>query len=132
MQFIVLALIIFAQLFQAVSSNAKDEVKKTGTFTNLYYHAEAGDLLGYEIRIVYTRDGYEGTFQSAEGGPDNLVLLRNISIDDNIIRFSIPSVSSFQGVFVGKLSTTGLTGTITLRNGNRVDLKLKRGKSYWD
>jgi len=132
MRFFIASIIILSQVFQIACSYARDEIRKTGTFTNLSYHVEAGDLLGYEIRIVYTRSGYEGTFQSAEGGPDSLVLLRNISIENGLVKFSIPHGSYFEGDFIGKLSKTGLTGTLTLRNGNKVHLALKRGKSYWD
>ena len=111
---------------------AAEGTKKTGTFSNLSYHKEAGDLVGYEIRIVYTRNGYEGSFQSSEGEPDALIIIRKISIADDTIKFFIPGPSRFEGVFVGRITEFGLVGVLTLNSGNKIDLKLKRGKSYWD
>jgi hypothetical protein len=105
--------------------------KATGTFTNLQYFEELGDLYGFEIRIVYTRYGYEGTFQAAEGGPDSLILIKPI-IENDTVKFSIPSPSLDEGRFIGKISKEKLVGVLTLKNGNRIELELKRGRSYWD
>ena len=69
---------ILVILFVVNVSHAASDIKKTGTFSSLSYHREAGDLLGYEVRIVFTINGYEGTIQIAEGGPERLILLRNI------------------------------------------------------
>jgi len=123
---------ILVILFVVNVSHAASDIKKTGTFSSLSYHREAGDLLGYEVRIVFTKNGYEGTIQIAEGGPERLILLRNITVKDNAVSFVIPEGSLEGGEFVGVLSATGLTGTITLKNGNKISLDLKRGKSYWD
>lgn len=123
---------ILVILFVVNVSYAASDIKKTGTFSSLSYHREAGDLLGYEVRIVFTKNGYEGTIQISEGGPDRLILLRNITVKDNAVSFVIPEGSLEGGEFVGVLSATGLTGTITLKNGNKISLDLKRGKSYWD
>ena len=113
-------------------SYTETNIKQTGTFSNLQYHKEAGDLLGFEIRVVLTRNGYEGTFQAAEGGPGSLVLLREITIKDNTIKFVIPKSSTFAGEFMGKLEEVSLKGTLTLRNGNKITLTLERRRSYWD
>ena len=126
------AIITTVLLFVTSFSYAANNIKQTGTFSNLYYHKEAGDLLGFEIRVVFTRNGYEGTFQAAEGGPEGLVLLKNIIIKNNVIKFRIPEDSPFTGEFVGEITKTSLNGTLTLRNGNKIPLILKRGKSYWD
>ncbi|MGC2423632.1 MAG: hypothetical protein WA666_04685 [Nitrospirota bacterium] len=112
--------------------NAEQKVKITGTFSDLYYNEEGGDLLGNEIRIVVGRDGYEGTFQASEGAPDRLILIKPIQVTGNEIKFSIPENSLYAGDFVGKISETELTGTLTLKNGNKIKMILKRGKSYWD
>jgi hypothetical protein len=41
----------------------------------MYYNADAGDVIGDEIRIVYTRNGYQGVVQFAEGEPEELVIV---------------------------------------------------------
>ena len=124
--FFVMYLLLFGNVY------AKELFKKTGTFSSLYYHKEAGDLLGDEIRIVVGKEKYEGTFQSVQGEPDHLVLLENISFNGNKIEFTIPEKSIFTGKFVGRLSAYGLEGTLILTNGVEVNLRLKRRKSYWD
>jgi hypothetical protein len=111
---------------------ATDNLKKTGTFTNMVYNKEAGDLLGFEVRIVFTRNGYEGTFQAAEGVPDNIILLKKIVILNDTVKFSILPPSLYEGIFIGRLTKFKLIGLLTLKNGNKIDLKLKRGRSYWD
>ena len=111
---------------------AASDFQKTGTFSSLFYHKEAGDLLGYEIRIVFTRNGYQGTFQAAEGGPDDLILIREITIEDNKIKFLIPGPSIYEGEFSGHITNSGIKGTLILRNGNKIFLDLKRQQSYWE
>ena len=126
------AIIILLLLTQFSFLQAGTDYRKTGTFSNLFYHKESGDLLGYEIRIVYTKSGYQGTFQASEGEPDNLILVRTITVDDNKVRFLIPGPSLSEGEFVGQITSIGLTGTLTLRNGNQIPIDLKRQRSYWD
>lgn len=127
-----LIVIVISLLFVTCPSHAENKIRITGTFSDLYYHEEAGDLLGFEIRIVLTRNGYEGTFQAAQGGPESLILLKNISVKGNTLEFKIPADFSWAGEFIGKISKNRLTGTLTLNNGNKIALVLKRGKSYWD
>ncbi len=112
--------------------HAENNVKKTGTFSNLTYHKESGDLLGVEIRIVYAKQGYQGTFQASEGEPDNLELINSIIFDGNSIRFAISSSSLYGGKFVGSITDANLSGTLTLNNGHKVLINLKRRGSYWD
>jgi hypothetical protein len=126
------AIITLLLLTQLSFVQAGAAYKNTGTFSSLYYHKESGDLLGYEIRIVYTRHEYQGTFQAAEGEPDDLILIRSIMINDNKVRFLIPGPSLYEGEFVGQITDKGLTGTLTLRNGVKNDIGLKRQRSYWD
>jgi hypothetical protein len=41
----------------------------TGTYSNLYFNREAGDLLGVELRIAATRNGYQGVLQLLKACP---------------------------------------------------------------
>ena len=126
------SIVIILILLQVVFSYADDKVKVTGTYSSLFYHKEAGDLLGNEIRIVLGKKGYEGTFQTAQGEPDTLVFLKNISIKGNLIKFTISEGSLHAGEFSGEITKTELKGVLTLQNGNKIPLVLKKGKSYWD
>lgn len=125
-------LVLIMILCCATLSHAEDEIKITGTYSNLVYNQEAGDLLGDEVRIVIGRTEYEGTFQTSLGEPDTLVLLKNIEVKGNTIKFSIPPGSIRSGEFAGELTKTGLAGILTLKNGNKLHVELKRGTSYWD
>jgi hypothetical protein len=125
-------IIVVILLMQFSLVYAATDFQKTGTFSSLFYHKEAGDLLGFEIRIVFTRNGYQGTFQAAEGGPDELILIKGITIEDNKIKFLIPGPSIYEGEFSGHITNKGIKGTLILRNGNKIILDLKRQQSYWD
>lgn len=119
-------------LCRATLSNSEDRIKITGTYSSLIYNQEAGDLFGDEVRIVFGRTGYEGTFQTSQGEPDKLVLLKDIVVKGNMIKFSIPSESIHSGEFIGAITKNGLVGILTLKNENKLHLELKRGLSYWD
>ncbi len=127
----VLILSVFAVFIAAVSNAAESQPKPpklTGTFSSLYYNEEGGDVLGAELRISYTRNGYQGTFQYAEGSPEALVLV-DVHYDKDVISFDIPKPNLWAGKFTGKISDAGITGKIdTLHE----EIRLKRGKSYWD
>jgi len=110
----------------------KENIKITGTYSDLYYNEEGGDLLGCEIRIVAAKDGYEGTFQMSEGGPDSLLLIKPITVEGDKIKFKIPDESLYAGEFAGNITKNKLEGILTLKSGNPIKLNLKRGKSYWD
>jgi hypothetical protein len=51
----------------AASVPAQSEVRPTGAFSILHFHAEGGDLLGAEVKILLTRNGYQAALQIAEG-----------------------------------------------------------------
>src|SRR2546425_3338582 len=68
---------------------AEKKLKYTGTFSNLEYNQEGGDLLGMEIKIVPTKKGYQGALQIAEGGPSELMVVDVFFEKDNV-KFEIP------------------------------------------
>ncbi|MBI5190551.1 MAG: hypothetical protein HZA22_07735 [Nitrospirae bacterium] len=119
-------------LVLSLSCAYASDIKRTGTFSDLEYNEEGGDLLGSEIRIVVGKDGYEGTFQISEGEPDSLVLLSPVVIDDgNNVSFKIKS-GYYAGKFTGRIAKDILTGTLTLVDGTKIKFHLKRGRSYWE
>jgi hypothetical protein len=86
------------------------KLKITGTYSDLKYNEEGGDLLGCEIRIVVAKEGYEGTFQMSEGGPDSLLLINPITVEGDKIKFKVPEESLYAGEFAGKINKAGLKG----------------------
>jgi hypothetical protein len=106
--------------------------KPTGTFTSLYWHDEAGDLLGQEVHIVRTRAGLQGTFQIAEGEPSELVLIPSIAVTGDSVSFTIPRPSPYAGTFTGRLTRSGLKGTLKYAVRGGLELDLARKASYWE
>ncbi len=104
----------------------------TGTYTSMYYNKERGDVLGEELKIVATRGGqYQGALQFAEGEPERLLLV-NIEVTGDTIRFAVPEGESHAGRFNGTISSGAIQGEFRYANGAVEKVVLKRGKSYWD
>jgi hypothetical protein len=106
-------------------------LRVTGTYTNMYYNEEGGDLLGDEIRIVGTSTGYQATLQFAQGVPDALILV-DVKVAGDKISFSIPDSSNYPGEFNGTLGNGALRGEFRFKGGGTEKVELRRGKSYWD
>ncbi|MDR1074622.1 MAG: hypothetical protein LBL45_13310 [Treponema sp.] len=109
-----------------ISSEKNKYVKITGCYSNLHYHDESGDLLGWEFIIVYAGDGYHVLFQESEGVPTVLLLLP-VTVNGNTIRFTIPrnyGNTQFEGV----VTADRLTGTFS---NYPLEIVLERKKSYW-
>lgn len=105
-------------------------VKLTGTFSDLRYSREAGDLLGHELQIVVTNAGYEGAYQVSEGEPSKLMLVE-IKFQGDRISFTVPT-GIYAGSFAGVIDAKGITGTFTYKSGATEKINLPRRKSYWD
>jgi len=98
----------------------------TGIFSDMYYSAEGGDVVGTEVFIMYTNQGYYATFQMAEGVPSVPALVQ-VSVDGVNVSFSVPEAQG-GGMFRGHVTARALVGTL---EEGRDPLNLKRGKSYW-
>src|SRR5580698_1737 len=69
---------------------AQSAARITGTYTNMYYNKEGGDVLGEELKIVVKQGGgYQGALQFAEGEPQNLIVVE-IKVVGSKINFSVP------------------------------------------
>ena len=123
-------LILFVLVAVCNAAYATQPVKLTGTFTDMRYSKESGDLIGHELHIVFTSAGYEGTYQIAEGEPSKLMLV-DIKFQGNRISFSV-SAGIYSGSFVGVIDSKGISGTFTYKSGATEKIDLLRGKSYWD
>ncbi len=107
---------------------AQRPASPTGTFSSMYYHPEGTDLLGTEIRIVYTRKGFQGTIQSAEGEPDELILIKPKIDDNNNFTFELSDPLTGEHYTIsGRITEAGLE-----TKGWSGENILKRAPSYWD
>jgi hypothetical protein len=128
--------VFFARNVQGKEGQTQKEIKKTGTFSSLYYDWEdTGDLNGVEIRIVKCGRpgdiGYQGTIQFAEGVPFRLNLIKDIRFGpDNQISFSFNIEDGSSITFKGQISEKAIKGTFS--NGFWKPINLKRTKSYWE
>jgi hypothetical protein len=112
-------------------ASAQRPPRITGTYSNMYYNREGGDVLGDEIKIVFTSAGYQGVLQFAEGAPGQLIVV-DIKADGNKISFTIPSSSTYAGEFHGSVVNRRLEGEFQFESGGSEKVRLLRGKSYWD
>lgn len=107
------------------------EPRIAGTYSNLHYIEEAGDLLGEEIKIVPGSPDYQGAFQVAQGAPEKLIVV-DAKVEGPKIRFTIPDSSSYAGEFIGKVENAVLKGQFKFKSGVSEKVELPRGKGYWD
>jgi hypothetical protein len=103
----------------------------TGTYSNMSYIQEAGDVIGYEIKIVFTGGRFQGALQIAEGVPGDLILV-DIEAKGSSITFAIPDGVPYAGRFSGSVENGMLKGEFTFKSGGKETVALRRGKSYWD
>ena len=124
------ALVVFAVGSATSPKPQTREAKRTGTFSNLRYIPEAGDLLGEEVRIVYTRSGWQGTVQLAEGVPYELIVVA-CEFKGDSLTFAIDHGED-QGVFRGVVGSRDLRGIMSFGPGAQEHWVLPRKKSYWE
>lgn len=102
-------------------------VKITGCYSNMYFNEEGGDLLGFELFVVPTRDGYHVLYQHSEGEPD-APLLVPATVEGDTIRFTVSHDGPFPGQFRGTVTEHELTGRFERINE---EIVLERKASYW-
>jgi hypothetical protein len=122
----IVCIVVFAQ-----TTHSKTFLKITGTYTNMKYNEEGGDVLGEELKIVATGGGYQGALQFAEGVPEDLIVV-NIKLTGNEINFTIPDASTRAGQFSGTIANGTLRGRFHFKAGGAESVVLKKAKSYWD
>ena len=127
----VILIIIFASIVCGlVWSKESERIKYTGTFTNLRYIPDTGDISGQELHIMYTTNGYQGVFQIAEGAPEPLMLV-TIRYQRNQLYFEFGKDKN-HGQFDGKILRTGIKGTLKYDQGGNEEIYMKRAAGYWD
>lgn len=111
---------------------ASRDVKVTGTYSNLEYNEEGGDLLGIEIKIVPVAGGrLQAAVLVSEGEPAPLVLV-DVRVSGRSISFKIPANIDDAWTFQGTISAKALKGTITYSSGTKEEVTLPRRCGYWD
>ena len=115
----------------AIAIHAQKPLRITGTYSNMYFNEEGGDVSGEELKIVLACKGYQGALQFAQGVPSDLVVV-DVKVDGTKVTFSIPERSEYPGRFRGIVENGVLKGKFSFANGASEEVKLKRGKSYWD
>lgn len=124
-----LALAALAALWPGPAS-ARRPANPTGTFSSMYYHPEAGDLLGMEIRMVYSRNGFQGTIQDAQGEPDDLIFFTATMDEDNNVTLTFTEPKTGKPITIsGRITEAGFEKETEWWTGGHL---LKRAPSYWD
>jgi len=104
---------------------AKTPGKITGTYSTLKSVGGDDDMIGIEVIIVRSREGFRAFVQTADGVPGAPVLVP-VSLDGPTLSFTIPSTTGEPLEFKGKATRQGLSGTLDDR-----PLTLPRRRSYW-
>jgi hypothetical protein len=108
------------------------KVKIAGTYTNVYYNEEAGDLLGMEIKIIPpSEEEHQAVVFVCEGsiGP---MRLADVRVRGTNVSFEVRESDEASWSFVGTVSAKSLKGTITHSSGGRQTVTLQRRCGYWD
>jgi len=131
--FVALLIIFGSQRIASQNKTGKAPAapRLTGTYSDMYYNAQGGDVLGTEIRIVNTRKGFQGVIQFSEGAPEELVVV-DIQIKNDAVSFAVPGPSPYAGEFTGSIRAGVLKGEFRYKSGGSNKVELKKGKSYWD
>jgi hypothetical protein len=126
---IFLVLLIMLQFILSPFSTAStaEKIKVTGIYSSLVFNKEGGDVLGDEIIVGFSREGYYVVFQTSEGEPIVPVVVPAI-VSNQKITFTLPAPMNERGQFIGKISRQGLVGKF---QGTGQVLRLKRKTSYW-
>jgi len=113
-------------LFAPGKVTAYDEFEPTGTFSNMKYDKETGDIEGYEIVIMNSDSGFKGTFREAAGEPAKYQFFVPI-IENGMVSFEIESKSIyypgkvFVDKFIGFYNENGISGTLSDGKGRIMD-----------
>ena len=106
---------------------AEQGPKVSGTFSSLEYHAESGDLVGWEVTLIPQADGsYFALVQVAEGQAPQVFTGRAIATGATI-RITVEGKGPLAGTYVGTVTTAEIQLKTPVGDSER----LKRKRSYW-
>jgi hypothetical protein len=127
----VVGVLLFVAVVTTMQLEAQKSPRITGTYTNMYYNRGGGDVLGDEIKIVFTGTEFQGALQIAEGVPGPLMVVQ-IHANGSTIDFVLPDSSPYAGQFSGTIENGILKGEFRFKSGGADKVELRKGKSYWD
>jgi hypothetical protein len=133
-----IAITLFATCLPAAapapSPRALPKVQVAGTYTNLEYNDEGGDLVGIEVKIVPLGDRYQAAVLVSEGAPSPMMLV-DVTVTAQEVRFRVPRSGQEPDdswSFRGTVTARALNGVITHASGVKEQVKLTRRCGYWD
>jgi hypothetical protein len=122
-----LVAVLMGSIAYAHAGSTSPANKVTGVYSSMSYNKEAGDIIGVEVFVVYSRDGYRVIYQSSEGEPIAPIVVP-AKIQGDSISFSVPPDVDSRGSFVGKIEAAQMIGVFS---GSGEVMTLKRRPSYW-
>lgn len=100
-------------------------------FSSFHKLSEGGDLVGYEMWLVWVGEGhYEVVVQPSIDGPLPPIIAKAI-VKGNEVSFVIPKTSKAAGICKGRVTAQGFDGACTGEDKVSTPLHLKRTQSYW-
>jgi hypothetical protein len=105
--------------------------KVAGTYSNLAYNDDSGDLNGMEIKIVPMGDGYLAAILVSEGEPQRFEIVK-VNIVGTSVTFSVARPESSGFSFSGRLNAKALTGIVRYKQGGQERVSFARRCGYWD
>jgi len=110
---------------------SQQSIRLPGTFSNLNYNEDGGDLLGLEIKIVpVVGERYQAAVIVSNGEPQPMRVV-DVRVNGRTISFEVRDDDASWS-FTGTVSTQSLKGTITHRRGGKEAVTLRRGCGYWE
>ncbi len=111
-----------------------DTAPLAGVYSDMYFNHTRGSLLGVEIFVIPSPQGYHVLFQGA-GGRAEVPVLVPAKIEGNRIEFTLPERAGYIGRFVGEFVEEELVGSFLPAQINHVtdtwEFRLRRKASYW-
>ncbi|MGH8446232.1 MAG: hypothetical protein ACREVL_13250 [Solimonas sp.] len=117
-------------LLVIAAAYAAESPRIAGTYSNLEYNAEGGDLLGMELLLVSAaKDGYVAFVQIAEGGAPYAALVP-LTMESGGFSFTLPPGTSYGSLrFRAVFEHGGMK--VRCLDGCSLGGHLKHGPSYW-
>jgi hypothetical protein len=115
-----------------VNCFAADTNRLTGIYSDMEFNPESGDVVGLEVILVFSRDGYFVVFQNSEGSP-SVPIVAPAKVEAGKIQFEGAigdGVSTFNGEVLEGVLVGEFSGGVLNKDGQRLFL-LRKKQSYW-
>jgi hypothetical protein len=109
-------------------ASTRDPAHIVGTYSDIRYIEEAGDVVGTEINITFNGTSYQASLEIAQGSAGDPITPSEIKVDGKRISFSIPQSFGYTGEFTGKIENGMLTGAFVFTDGRSQMVFLRKQK----